>query len=124
MSSKRGTIEIEAEGELYRLRFTTNAMARYQDRAGETVTQAFRALDAGGQSEDLDAIRLRRLFWAALSSEHEVSEEEAGDVMDALGIQMAAQRLGEAIRAAFPEASSGNVGAPSKKAARPKPTAT
>lgn len=117
MNSKRGAIEIEAGGEVYRLRFTMNAMARYQDRANETITQAFRAIDEGSERDDLDTIRLRRLFWAALSSEHEVSEDDAGDVMDALGIQEAARLLGEAIRQAFPEAKPGNVKAPSKRAA-------
>jgi len=118
MNSKRGMVEIEADGVVWRLRLTTNGMVRYQDKAGETITEAFRAIDQGSKSEELDAQRFRRLFWAVLSAEHDVTEEDAGDIMDAAGFQLAAEKMGEAIRAAFPEAKPGNVAAPPKAAAK------
>lgn len=115
----RRAVQIETDGgETYSLRFSTNAMALYQERAGETITEALREVDRGSQSDDLDTIRIRRLFWAGLSGGgHDMDEAGAGDVMDELGIQDAAVKLGEAIRAAFPEAKAapGNGQAPSKK---------
>lgn len=118
MNSKRGAVHIDADGTPYVMRFTTNAMVRYQDKAGETITEAFRAIDEGSKSDDLDTVRLRRLFWAALSSEHDISEDEAGDIMDAIGFQNAGLKLGEAVRNAFPAgAEAGNARAPSKKKA-------
>jgi|MDTA01.1.fsa_nt_gb hypothetical protein len=117
----RRAVQIETDGgETYSLRFSTNAMALYQERAGETITAALREVDRDSQSEDLDTIRIRRLFWAGLSGGgHDMDEAAAGDVMDEIGIQTAAVRLGDALRAAFPDAgaSAGNGRAPSKKKA-------
>ncbi|WP_444462012.1 hypothetical protein [Rhodobacter capsulatus] len=96
MTSLRGAVPFA--GERY-FRLSTNALVRYQDAAGETLLEAMAALE---QSPG-DTRRIRRMVWAALSHEG-LTEEAAGDLMDEIGQTEAARLLGEAIRAAFPQA--------------------
>ena len=94
----------------HEIAMTTNAMVRYQERAGETIFAAFTALE----SNNFDPLRLRRMIWAALIDRSK-SEDDAGEIMDAVGIKDAAMKLADAVRLAFPEASEGNAQEPSKK---------
>ncbi|RVV99700.1 hypothetical protein EKE94_03190 [Mesobaculum littorinae] len=100
-NSKRGAIAFTAAGVAHQLRFTTNAMVHYQDTTGETLTEGLRALD--DHPDDLR--RFLNLFHAGVaSSEPELTTAEAGDIVDELGLPEASRLLGEAIRAAFPQA--------------------
>jgi len=110
MNSTRGAVPFEVEGESYVLRLTTNAQVRYQDAAGESLLRAVAAL----QKEPDDLRRLRRIVWAGLSHIPGMTEEKAGDLMDALGLHEAARLIGEAFRLAFPEAQAGGNGSAGK----------
>lgn len=94
-NSMRGAISFSVNGEERFIRFSTNAMCRYQDAAGETLMQAVGALQ---QTPD-DMLRLRRLFAAGVPG---LSEEEAGDLMDDIGLMEATGLIGKAFDAAFP----------------------
>ncbi|HBB81919.1 MAG TPA: hypothetical protein DC031_01280 [Sulfitobacter sp.] len=94
---KRGAIPFEIEGQHYSLALTTNAMCRYQDKAGETMLAGLEVL----QRDHGDLMRIRRIFWAALSEVE--TEEDAGDLIDAIGMTKAAEILGQAAFAAFPQ---------------------
>lgn len=78
--------------------FTINAMVRYQQASGETAFEALRAMDGG----DFDPIRLRRLVWAVLV-DRSADEDRAGEIIDAVGLKVASEALGEAVKAAFPD---------------------
>lgn len=78
--------------------FTINAMVRYQQAAGETAFDALRAMDGG----DFDPIRLRRLVWAALV-DRSSDEDQAGEIIDRVGLKTASDALGRAVKAAFPD---------------------
>lgn len=135
-NSLRGAVAFEVDGQPYHLRFSTNAMVRYEDLSGETVREAFFALltaklpEEGEKKPDLKKLlaqergikkRVRRLFWAGLSHK-DMTEEDAGDLVDAVGEDEAGRILGEALKLAFPqpkEADEGNA----PKAARGKPRA-
>ncbi|PTR15392.1 hypothetical protein C8J28_114113 [Cereibacter azotoformans] len=121
----RGAIPFEAEGRARFLRLTTNAQVRYQERAGETLVDAIVAMQ--GEASQGDMLRLRRLIWAGLGHEG-LSEDAAGDLIDEIGLAEASRLLGDAIRAAFPEAAKaeaetgdaeGNAQAPAKPKAKP-----
>lgn len=113
----RGAIAFTAGGEERVIRFSTNAMCRYQDMSGETLMQAVGAL----QKTPDDMVRQRRLFSAGVVG---LSEEEAGDIMDELGLMEAADLIGRAFDAAFPapepaavaDASGNGQGKPAKSA--------
>lgn len=119
----RGAVPFEAEGRARYLRLTTNAQVRYQERAGETLVDAVVAMQGEGSQGDM--LRLRRLIWAGMGHEG-LSEDAAGDLIDEIGLAEASRLLGEAIRAAFPEAAKaeteapeGNAPAPAKPKAKP-----
>lgn len=110
-NAKRARISFESGNETHTLALTTNAMCRYQEKAGETLVAGLQAL----QKESSDIVRIRRLFWAGLA---ECSEDEAGDLIDDIGLNRAAELLGEAAVLAFPQDDAG-ADAGKGKAARP-----
>lgn len=119
----RGAIPFEAEGRERFIRLTTNAQVRYQERAGETLVDAIVAMQGEGSQGDM--LRLRRLIWAGMGHEG-LSEDAAGDLIDEIGLAEASRLLGDAIRAAFPEAAraeaeapEGNAPAPARAKAKP-----
>lgn len=110
------SVTFEAGGRELALRMDMNALARYQDRSGETISAAIEAIVKDGW----DAVRGRRLFWAALIER--MTEDEAGDVMTELGMGRAMEVTGEALRYAIrslsgqvEEADLGNAPKPRKK---------
>ena len=96
MNGIRGAIYF-SEGRYIRL--STNAIVRYQEATGETLLDGMAALEASPG----DMRRIRSMIWAGMSHEG-ISEDAAGDLMDEIGQTEAARLLGEAIRAAFPQA--------------------
>ncbi|ACM02894.1 hypothetical protein [Cereibacter sphaeroides] len=127
MNMMRGAVAFEAEGRARFLRLTTNAQVRYQERAGETLVDAIVAMQGEGSQGDM--LRLRRLIWAGMGHEG-LSEDAAGDLIDEIGLAEASRLLGDAIRAAFPEAAraepetgsedaGGNAPAPARAKAKP-----
>lgn len=104
MSVKRGSISFEAGGKSLAIAMTTNAMCMYQDAAGETLLTGLAAL----QADPSDIRRVRRMFWAGLSHAVAVTEAEAGDIMDEVGVAEAVSLLSRAATAAFPAAEPGN----------------
>lgn len=108
------TVTTEVAGREVALRMDMNALARYQDRAGETITAALNAISTDGW----DAVRGRRIFWAALTER--VTEDEAGDLMTEIGMGRAMQMAGEAVSYALKsligdEADAGNGEKPGKR---------
>jgi hypothetical protein len=115
------SVTFEAGGRELALRMDMNALVRYQDRSGETISAAIDAIMKDGW----DMLRGRRLFWASLTTR--MTEDEAGDVMSEIGIGRAMELAGEALRYAIRalngqsddadgEAEAGNAPKPRKKA--------
>lgn len=90
----RGEVELKAGDKTYVLRYTTNALVRLEDELGKPATvlgDSFR--------------EARALFWAGLLHAHpEITVEQAGEIMDEVGLTEAVQKAGEALRLAFPNA--------------------
>lgn len=89
-------VEFEAGGARYQLRFGVNALCQIEHLTGEKFTQAAQRLQGEPSLTDL-----RMFWWAGLG---EVTREQAGDLMDAVGLERAAQMIVEAITLAFPAA--------------------
>lgn len=110
------SVTFEAGGRELALRMDMNALARYQDRAGETISVAIDAIMKDGW----DAVRGRRLFWSALSER--VTEDDAGEIMSEIGMGVALGLTGEALRYAIKsltgevDTEEGNVARTRKKA--------
>lgn len=97
-NSKKGAVSFDVDGATQSLAFTTNAMVRYQDAMGETLLTGLNAL----QNDPTDIRRVRGIMWAGLVGDF--SQDEAGDIMDVVGIMQSVQLLAEAATIAFPEA--------------------
>lgn len=99
----RGGIEFEAQGVTRVLRYSMNAMTRYQEAASETFIDALEAT----QAKPTDFIRARMLFWAGIEG---ISLTEAGDIIDDIGIKEAYALMNRAAEAALPKAEASSVG--------------
>lgn len=105
MTARRGFIPFKAEGKDYALRFGANQMAAAEDALGLPFGQIIDKLnDPTGKTVRFSD--LRALFAVAAG----VKPEEAGDLMDAVGISKASELLGDTIKAAFPDAVEGDGG--------------
>lgn len=111
------SVTFEAGGRELALRMDMNALARYQDRSGETISAAIDAIMKDGW----DIVRGRRLFWAGLTQR--MTEDEAGELMTDIGMGRALELAGEALRYAIrslngepEEAEPGNAPEPRTKA--------
>ena len=93
----RDAVEFEAGGKAYRLHFSTNAISRFEDRFDKSFLSAVG--DNSGAGAKISVIRA--LFWAGLGVE---TLDEAGDVMDELGLHASSRLIGKAVAAAFPDA--------------------
>ena len=101
---KRGVINFTVDGVERAMRFSTNAMCAYQEKTGEPFITAMDELSKNSG----DMVRLRGLFWAGVDGD--VTTDEVGDMIDAMGVMEAVTLIGKAVQAAFPalEAASGN----------------
>lgn len=109
----KGQVALSADGRVYTLSFSINALCELEDAVGETVN-AIAAQMSDGSRVKLKTIRT--LVWAALRDHHpETSLEDAGDIIGAAGVPAAMEAIGEAFAKAFPEAEEGKA-----KGSRPR----
>lgn len=106
-------VQFEARGKSLSLRLSMSAMCRYQELTGETIGVAI----AGVQNDTSDMVRARGLFWASLSER--VTLEEAGDLMEEIGLARAFTLVGDAlalcVESLSTEEQAGNVSQPRAK---------
>lgn len=117
----RGRVEFEADGVQHYLKLSTNAHVRYQRLRDETLLDA--VVKVQGNPADVD--RLRAIFWAAMSHVEDMTEDAAGDIMDAVGINRSIEMLSEAVNYAYPEAKVDKAGnAPRPRTKKPRANAS
>lgn len=99
MAGRKGHVAFKADGKDYAIRFGMNEMAAAEESFGLPFGEVIEKLSVeDGRSAKFSDMRL--LFAAGVGVEPKI----AGDIMDAVGIARASELLGEAIRAAFPQA--------------------
>ena len=100
----RGEASFEVEGKAYRVRFSWNAAAEYEEAAGKPLSDALFDI----ARERLSARSLRAMLWAGLQEHHqEVTLKEAGRLIDKMGRKEAQRVMGVALRYFFPEIAHG-----------------
>lgn len=90
---------IEFGGKTYTLGFGMKMLKAWQAAESSTVVAAFNSMKTG----DVDAVLLSKLFRAACKPE--VSEDEADEMIDAMGLMKAVSLLGDAATAYFTDPS-------------------
>jgi hypothetical protein len=111
--------QIEANGKAYRLIYTTNALCQLEQHLGVDVAEALSGLANRGS---ISLIKARALFWAALIEHHpSTTIDDAGKIMDRIGLAAATALIPKIIEQAFPAspASGSAGGAPGPFASAP-----
>lgn len=94
---RKGEVELEAGERIVMLRFSTNAICTLEDDLGVGINEL------GGQMGDPSKFKLsmlRSIVRACMTDK--VTPEEAGDIIDAAGIEATGEAIGKAFQAAFP----------------------
>lgn len=100
----RGRVTFEVKGEERALRFTTNAVCNLEEAANMGIAEIGAELESGRVRLGL----LRLLLWAG--STKSLTVEEAGDLIDEIGVMGAVEIIGRAFGAAFPDAEEADAG--------------
>ena len=109
MATVNGSLTFEAAGARHTLRYGINALCEMEARLGTTVGKIGELMAAG-----LSMQQLRTVFACGL--ETPATDQEAGVLIDEIGLARAGDLVGEAMQAAFPEAD-GAKSSPRKAAA-------
>lgn len=107
---KRGEVGFTYGGEKRVYCMGVNAMCAFQQRTGEDVMAT---LEAFAASERVDFVKLRVLF--AVGVVGGADDDEAGDMIDSIGILEAMEIVSKSVEASFPEVDEGE-GKPAGKA--------
>jgi len=92
-------VQFEAAGRMYTLVYSINALCALEAKVGQSISRIF--FDLG----NIGISTMRTVFWAGLQQHHpEISENEAGRLMEHLGIHPATMLVMQAIVGAFPSA--------------------
>ncbi len=96
----RGEASFEVEGKAYRVRYSWNAAAEYEEASGKPLSDALFDI----ARERLSARSLRAMLWAGLQEQHsDVTLKDAGRLIDKMGRKEAQRVMGVALRYFFPE---------------------
>ena len=96
----RGEASFEVDGTAYRVRYSWNAAAEYEEAAGKPLSDALFDI----ARERLSARSLRAMLWAGLQEHHQdVTLKDAGRLIDKMGRKEAQRVMGVALRYFFPE---------------------
>lgn len=97
----RGEIEFEANGQTYKMRFGTWAIAELEGKLGRKCGQIFAALE---DEKEFNIKTVIACIWAALQEHHEgTTMKEAAAIIDDLGVIRTGNLIQETLEIAFPD---------------------
>ena len=102
MAKRNGSVKLKVGRKSMTLRFSTNAMVLFEDTHDVPFTRVMEYFERAGQG-DISFKAMRALLYAGLSDEHDISLEQAGELIDEIGFAVAMEKVAEAIMLAFPE---------------------
>lgn len=94
----KGEVSFESSGKTYTFRLGINSQVMLEERLKMSVQKYIRE-----HGDDLGAGDIRLLFYAGLHQHHHLSEEEAGNLIDEIGVARAAEIFLEAAQLAAPK---------------------
>lgn len=97
----RGEVPLEADGKVWIVRYSINALCELETATGCGATEFI------GRMQDQTKVRmtdLRTLVWCGLRDKQpDVTQEKAGEIASAAGLEPTMAAIQEAIAAAFPQ---------------------
>lgn len=97
---KRGEVSVEALGETYIMRLGTNQICELEDDLKMGINQIVERLN---DPERMELKFMRALVFHAVIWGKPATKEDAGDLIDAVGMEVIANKVGESFAAAFPD---------------------
>jgi hypothetical protein len=99
-----GVVSFEADGQTFRLQMSINALIALEGAVGDQ-TEIRALLDHSGKSGEATLSTLRAAIWAGLTDAHpHLTQADAGNLIQHLGLERAGSLLVQALVAAFPSA--------------------
>ena len=98
-NKQRGEIAVEALGKTFIMRLGTNQICELEDDLGLGINQIVERLNDPAQ---MKLGFMRTLVFHAIGWQGDATKNDAGDLIDAVGMDAIAGKLGEAFTAAFP----------------------
>lgn len=102
----KGAVALETSDGIRSLRFSTNSICELEDHfGGKPIMEIVSELE---DESRVSMKMVRAVIWGALIADWpEASLEDAGNILDEVGIDVMTGKLGEALRRFFPEAQEG-----------------
>lgn len=97
-----GDVTLSAGDQDFVLRFGANAMAALEDKLDMSLGQIAKLFKA-----DIRIGTLRTMLWASLLEHHDITEMDAGRIMDQVGMEVVGEKIGQAFTLAIPDRSKG-----------------
>lgn len=109
----KGEVSFDALGKSYTMRLGTNARALVEDRMG--VSWSSLMCRPAEEWRERDAIVI---MWAGLHQHHQMTEQEVGDLIDAVGAEEVGRLLLKAFGVANPKEDASGAARPPKRRAQ------
>lgn len=104
----KGEVSFKIDGQEWTLRFSTNALCELEEKAGCGALGFVQQMaDWEDNPGKIEFTKLRLLFWAGLTDNHDVDVKQAGKLISELSIDEAMPKVMEAFQLAFPEQDEG-----------------
>ena len=82
----KGDVTFEAQGKTFTFKLGTNAQIMLEQKSGQSIVAWFQ-----GREESFSKGDMRTLFHAGLFRQHQLTEEEVGDLRDEIGDEKVGQ---------------------------------
>ncbi|MDD8024756.1 MAG: hypothetical protein PHX82_16825 [Paracoccaceae bacterium] len=100
----KNAVSFEVQGKTCTLAYTMNAQVAFEEKTGVEFSAISEFFDQA-QKGKISASRLREIFWAGLlDGAPDTTLREAGDLIDALGLEATFEKIGQAVVRAYPSA--------------------
>lgn len=107
----KGEVDFHVNGDtVYTLVYTINAICELEDHLGASLQSVMARFERG----EWDFRLLRDVFWAGLLTNHRMDRTAAGDLMTAVGIPSAMEKVTESLQRSFPDMVKGGDETPGK----------
>ena len=101
-NSEKGEVSFKIEDSVFVLRYSTNALCELEDAFGKSAIAVAQELD---NPQGVSVKALRTVFRCGLTDDQPgMTDNEAGTLIDKLGIDQVGPLIGQAFTAAFPGA--------------------
>lgn len=123
-NSVRGVVTREIDGNTHSFRLGTNEWCELEDDLGKSTAAIVRDLEAMAKTNEIDQRLFRSIFRAAMTyGNPEATARDAGDLMQAMGVQEAGMLVVEVVQLGMPQVKAvpkpGSKGTPGKSRRAP-----